>query len=293
MQPWRIVRQCQTSIFFQSSFNLLSIFFRSSFDLLLTSFDFVRLRSTSFDFVRLLSIFFQSSFNLLSIFFQSSFDQNNKAETECIECALGELYASNATMENCTSMQPSRPNMSQFCRIFSPEKASLFNPTTEPPLQQTKNRPRQLANPPPRPRTTNHDPRPTHPNPQHVPATKKIFRYVSHHHHPTPPVRPRRTTGRLTHTFRQDDWTTDHGFGPTPNTSPTTMAPHGPVSQIPSTHHCIGVHQFHHHHHNGPLDFLFGQAIFMVLLKNCLDQFAQVSNHQKTTQTSDRSFSGV
>ena len=26
--------------------------------------------------------------------------------------------------------------------------------------------------------------------------------------------------------------------------------------------------------HNGPLDFLFGQAIFMVLLKNCLNQFA-------------------
>jgi hypothetical protein len=62
MQPWRIVRQCQTSIFFQSSFNHLSIIFQSSFDLLLTSFDFVRLRSTSFD---LLSIFFRSSFDLL------------------------------------------------------------------------------------------------------------------------------------------------------------------------------------------------------------------------------------
>ena len=48
-----------------------------------------------------------------------------------------------------------------------------------------------------------------------------------------------------------------------------------------------------HNCHNGPLDFLFGQAIFMVLLKNCLDQFAQVSNHQKITPTSDRSFSGV
>ena len=28
--------------------------------------------------------------------------------------------------------------------------------------------------------------------------------------------------------------------------------------------------------HNGPLDFLFGQALFMGLLKNCLDQFAHV-----------------
>ena len=45
--------------------------------------------------------------------------------------------------------------------------------------------------------------------------------------------------------------------------------------------------------HNGPLDFLFGQALFMVLLKNCLDQIVQVSNHQKSTQTSNRSCSGV
>ena len=45
--------------------------------------------------------------------------------------------------------------------------------------------------------------------------------------------------------------------------------------------------------HNGPLDFLFGQALFMGLLKNRLDQIAQVSKHQKTTQTSNRSCSGV
>ena len=31
--------------------------------------------------------------------------------------------------------------------------------------------------------------------------------------------------------------------------------------------------------HNGPLDFLFGQALFMGLLKNRLDQIAQVSKH--------------